>query len=113
VVKLKLNRLKSVVNQILRESSGDEQGYMVDPFYHYTPESEIIIDLKSGTFTPNMGGDDVERYYKSIIKWFHAVLPKEGISIEIIDSAILKINPQGKQCEVEAQGRKFKSSLKF
>ena len=42
---LKLSRLKSIVNQVVRESSGDEEGYMVDPFYHYTPEIEITIDL--------------------------------------------------------------------
>lgn len=110
---MKLNRLKSVINQVLRESSGDSQGYMVDPFYHYTPESEIIINLKTGTITPNLEGDDVERYYRSIIDWFHDVLPKEGISIGVIDKAVLKINPQGKECIIEAKGRKFTSSLKF
>ncbi len=110
---MKLNRLKSVVNQVIRESSGDSQGYMVDPFYHYTPKYEITIDLKAGTFKPDIEGDDVERYYKSIIDWFQKVLPKEGIPIEIIDKAILKINPQGKECIIEAQGRKFTSFLKF
>ena len=110
---MKLNRLKSVVNQVIRESSGDSQGYMVDPFYHYTPEKEIMIDLKAGTFTPDLEGDDVERYYKSIIDWFHKVLLKEGIPIGIINSAILKINPQGKECIIEAQGRRFSSFLKF
>ncbi len=110
---MKLNRLKSVVKQVIRESSGDSQGYMLDPFYHYTPESEIIVDLKNGTFKPDLEGDDVERYYKSIIDWFHKVLPKEGIPIDIIDSAILKINPQGKECIIKAQGRTFSSSLKF
>ena len=110
---MKLNRLKSIVNQVVRESSGDSQGYMIDPFYHYTPESEIIIDLKSGTFTPDLEGDDVERYYKSIIDWFHKVLPKEKIPIEVIDKAVLKINPQGKECVIEAQGRTFTSFLKF
>ncbi|MFX1476858.1 MAG: hypothetical protein ACFFCI_01885 [Promethearchaeota archaeon] len=110
---MKLNRLKSVVNQLLRESSGDAQGYMVDPFYHYTPEKEIVIDLKLGIITPDLEGDDVERYYKSIIEWFHKVLPKEGIPIEIIDRAILKINSEGKFCEIEAQERKFTSFLKF
>ena len=54
-----------------------------------------------------------ERYYKSIVNWFHEVLPKEGIPIEIIDKAVLKINPSGKECVIEAQGRKFTSSLKF
>jgi len=110
---MKLNRLKSVVNQVIRESSGDSQGYMVDPFYHYTPKNEILIDLKARTFTPGMEGDDVERYYNSIIDWFHNVLLKEGIPIEIIDKAILKINSKGKECIIEAQGRKFTSFLKF
>ncbi|MFX0028534.1 MAG: hypothetical protein ACFE8B_04960 [Candidatus Hermodarchaeota archaeon] len=86
---------------------------MIDPFYHYTPEIEIIIDLKLGTIKPDLKGDDVERYYRSIIKWFHEVLPKEGIPIEVIESAILKINPKGKYCDIEAQGRKFSSFLKF
>ena len=94
---IKLNKLKSIGNQILRESSSDLRRYMVDPFYHYTPKNEILIDLKTGTFSPDLGGDDVERYYTSIINWFHRVLPKEGIPIEIIDKAILKIDPQGKK----------------
>jgi hypothetical protein len=110
---MKLNRLKSVVNQVLRDSSGDSQGYMVDPFYHYTPDFEIIIDLISGTFTPDLGEDDVKRYYTSIINWFHKVLPKEGIPIDIIDKAILTINSQGKTCIIKAQGRTFSSNLKF
>ena len=79
---MKLSRLKSIVNQVLRESSSDSQGYMIDPFFHYTPEIEIFIDLKRGTINPDMKGDDVERYYKSIIYWFHQVLPKEKIPIK-------------------------------
>ncbi len=113
VVKMKLNRLKSIVNQTIRESSGDSQGYMVDPFFYHTPEFEIIIDLKTGTFSPDLGGDDVERYYKSIIEWFHKVLQKEGIPLEVIDQAVLKINPKGKECIIKAQGREFSSFLKF
>jgi hypothetical protein len=113
VILLKLNRLKSIINQIIRESSGDSQDYMVDPFYHHTPEFEIIIDLKTGTFSPDMGGDDVERYYKSIIKWFYEVLPKEGIPLEIIDQAILKINPKSKECIIKAQGKEFSAILNF
>jgi len=57
---------------------------LVALFYHYTPEQEIIIDLKVGTFSLDLEGDDVERYYKSIINWFHKVLPKKGIPIGII-----------------------------
>ena len=110
---MKLNRLKSVVNQIIRGSSGDEKGYMLDPFEHYTPEIDFEIDLITGIITPDCEGDDVERYYKSIISWFHEVLPKEGIPIDVIDSAILKITPEGKSCLVKAQGREFSSSYKF
>lgn len=110
---MKLNRLKSIVNQLIRESSGDKKGYLVDPFYHYTPESEIIIDLINGIFTPDSGEDDVERYYRSIINWFHEVLPKEGIPIEVIEKAVLKISPEGKECIIEAQGRQFSSSISF
>ena len=86
---------------------------MVDPFYHYTPESEIVIDLKKGTFEPDLEGDDIERYYRSIINWFHEVLPKEGIPPEVIDKAVLIISSQGKECIIEAQGRTFRSFLKF
>jgi len=32
---MKINRLKSVVNQILIETSNDQQGYIVEPFYPY------------------------------------------------------------------------------
>ena len=71
---IKLNKLRSIANQLLRESSKYLQEYMVDPFYHYTPKNEILIDLKSGTFSTDLGGDDVERYYTSIINWLYSVI---------------------------------------
>lgn len=110
---MKLNRLKSIAYNAIRTSTGDEKGYMLDPFEHYTPEFEIEIDLLSGKFTPDMEGDDVERYYISIHKWFHEVLPKEGIPLDVIDKAILKISPNGKKCIIHAQGREFKASVSF
>ncbi len=110
---MKLSRLKSIVNQILRNALSGNQGYMIDPFFHFTPEFEIIIDLKTGVFTPNLESDDVMKYYNEIVDWFHIVLPKEGIPIEIIDNAILKLSPQGKKCIIEAQGRKFSSFQKY
>jgi hypothetical protein len=112
-MKMKLNRLNSVVKQALRESSRGTQGYLIDPFYHYTPDHEIVVNLKEGTFTPDLGSDDAEKYYKSIIEWFHQVLPKERIPIEIIESAILKITPIGKECIIESQGKTFKAYMKF
>ena len=56
---MKLNKLKSLAHQVLRESSKDSQGYIIDPFYHYTLEYKITINLKTGIFTPDLGEDDV------------------------------------------------------
>ncbi|KKM02203.1 hypothetical protein LCGC14_1786770 [marine sediment metagenome] len=42
----------------------------LDPFDHVTPEIEIEVDLLTGILTPDMEGDDVEKFYTSISKWF-------------------------------------------
>ena len=110
---MKLNRLKSIVNQAIRDSCGSSEGYLLDPFYHYTPETEIEIDLISGKFTPNIEGDDVERYYRAIIEWFHEVLPKEGIPIDVIEKAVIIISPQGKKCVIRAKEREFSVHIKY
>ena len=86
---------------------------MHDPFYHATPDREYVIDLLTGTITPDMKGDDVEKYYKGISKWFHEVLPKVGIPIDVIDKAIIVITPDGKECIIQAQGREFRSNVKY
>ena len=104
---MKLNRLKSIVNDVIRTSVATEDGYSLDPFEHYTPEEEIIVDLIQGTFSPEREGDDVEKYYGAISKWFLDVLPKEGLSIDIIDKATLIISPKGKKCIVEVGGKQF------
>ncbi len=110
---MKLNKLKSIVNQVMRDSSRTSHGYLIDPFYHVKPKIEIIIDLKRRIFTPDLIGDDIEKYYASIIDWFHEVLKKEEIPLEVIDKAILIISPNGKECIIEARGRKFTSKLNF
>ena len=110
---MKLNRLKSVVNQAIRSSGGYKGKYMIDPFYHYTPEIEIEVDLITGKLTPDMEGDDVEKYYAGIVDWFHEVLPKEGIPLDVIDEAFIKITPEGKTCVIRAQGREFKSFIRY
>ena len=110
---MKLNNLKSVAYNAIRDSAGTDRGYMQDPFSFATPKREYVIDLIAGTLTPNMEGDDVEIYYKSISKWFHEVLPKEGIPIEVIDKALIVINPKGKECIIQAQGREFKSKVSY
>ncbi|MFW9878138.1 MAG: hypothetical protein ACFFG0_34085 [Candidatus Thorarchaeota archaeon] len=111
---MKLNRLKSIVNQVIRTSAGDENhNYMIDPFYHFRPKEEYIVDLLIGTIKPETEGDDIERYYKGISLWFREVLPKEGINPEVIDKAILTINPKGKFCVIEARGRQFRSKLLY
>lgn len=82
------------MNQVIRTSAGDVANiYMIGPFSHYTPEEEFTIDLLTGTIIPEREGEDVERYYKGISRWFQEVLPREGLSPDLIDKAILKINP--------------------
>jgi len=111
---MKLNRLKSIVKDLIRTSISRSNGqYLIDPFEHYTPELEIKIDLKNKTIIPDLEGDAVETYYNAIINWFHEVLIKEGIPIEVINKASLKISPKGKECIIVANGRKFRSSLIF
>ena len=110
---IKLKKLKSVANNALRESLAWKGEYLIDPFGHYTPEEEIIIDLITGRFTPERDGDSVEEYYTKIHEWFLDVLPREGITIEIIDRAILKISPAGKECIIVAQGREFRTKISF
>jgi hypothetical protein len=110
---MKLKKLKSVAYNAVRTSTGDEKGYMLDPFEHYTPEFEIVVDLITGKLSPDMGGDAVERYYTAISKWFREVLPKEGIPIEIIDKAIIKLTPKEKICIIKAQGREFTANVPY
>ena len=110
---MKLSRLKSVAYNAIRTSSGDEKGYMLDPFEHYTPEFEIEVDLITGKLTPDMEGDDIERYYSAISKWFREILPKEGIPLEIIDKAIIKVSPKEKRCIIKAQGREFTAYVPY
>ena len=109
---MKLKRLNYIAHQALRDTIRTSQKHLIDPFHHYTPEIEIIIDLKTGTYKPELD-DDVKNYYNFIIKWFHGALSKESIPTEIITKATLTINQKGKECIIEAQGRKFRSSYEF
>jgi hypothetical protein len=60
-----------------------------------------------------MEGDSVEDYYTTMSKWFHEVLVKEGIPLDVIESAIIRITPDGgKTCIIVAQGRTFESYSK-
>jgi len=110
---MKLNRLKSIAYNAIRTSTGDEKGYMLDPFEHYTPEFEIEVDLITGKIRPDREGDDVERYYTAISKWFHEVLPKEGIPLDVIGKAVIKLSPKEKRCIIQAQGKEFVSSIQY
>ena len=51
--------------------------------------------------------------YEQIHDWFLEVLPKDGIPVGIIDKAILKITPEGKECIIVVQDKEFKEILKF
>jgi hypothetical protein len=110
---MKLNKLKSVAYNAIRTSASDGTRYLLDPFEHYTPDFGIEVDLMTGQLTPDMERDDVEHYYKAISKWFHEVLPKEGIPIEVIEQAIIKLTPEEKKCIIRVQGREFTSSIQY
>ena len=41
---MKLNNLKSVAYNAIRDSTGTDKGYMQDPFSYSTPKQEYVID---------------------------------------------------------------------
>lgn len=110
---MKLSRLQSVANNAVRSSIWSHKPMGNDPFSYHAPPFEIIVDLVSGTLSPDMEGDSVEQYYTTMSRWFHDVLKKEGIPLEVIEGAIIKITPDGgKTCLIKAQGRTFESYSK-
>ena len=40
-------------------------------------------------------------------------MPKEGILIEVIDKAVIKISPKGKKNIIQAQGREFSAYINY
>ena len=85
---------------------------MIDLFYHLQPTEIIKVDLLMGIITPEHNDDSIGEFYSGIVEWFHNVLPKEGIPIDIIASAILLITPEKKDCIIKAKGKTFKSFKK-
>lgn len=110
---MKLNKLKSVANNAIRDSIWTPEALGTYPFEHVRPRQKIIINLITGDLTPDMEGDSVENFYKVMTKWFHDVLKKEDIPIEVIDSAIITITPENRECVIIAQGRKFTAKRNF
>jgi len=107
---VKLNRLQSVANNVTRSSIWSHEPAGFDPFKFHDAPFEIVVDLVSGTLTPDMEGDSVEEYYTTMSRWFHDVLKKEGIPLDVIESATITITPGGgKTCLIVAQGRTFES----
>ncbi len=110
---MKLSRLQSVANNAVRDSIWSHEPTGFDPFRFHAPPWEIVVDLVNGTVTPDMEGDSVEEYYTTMSRWFHDVLKKEGIPLEVIKSATITITPTGgKTCVIAAQGRTFESYSK-
>ena len=110
---LKLSRLQSVANNAVRYSIMSHGPYQIDPLYYHSPPETITVDLVKGALSPDMEGDSVERFYMAITEWFHDVLKKEGIPLEVIDSATITISPDAsKRCVIVAQGRTFESFSK-
>ena len=107
---MKLNRLHSVANNATRGTMWSHSPIMNDPFRYHDPPFDIVVDLVSGILAPDMEGDSVEEYYTGMSRWFHDVLKKEGIPLDVIESATITITPGGgKTCVIVAQGRTFES----
>jgi hypothetical protein len=106
---MKLIRLRSIANNAVRSSIWTPEAIGIYPFEHIRPKETIIVDLIRGELTPAFEGDDVEKYYQAMSKWLHQVLAKEGIPLDVIDSATIIITPQYTQCTIIAHGKSFES----
>ena len=93
---MKLSRLQSIANNAVRGTiwshTVEDNPAGFDPLGYHSPSFEIVVDLVKGTLTPDMEGDSVEKYYKTISRWFHEALVKEGIPIEAIMFAAPEAN---------------------
>jgi hypothetical protein len=110
---MKLIRLRSIANNALRDSIWTPETIGEYPFEHVRPNQTIVIDLLHGKFTPDMEGDDIEKYYKAMSKWFDGALEKEGIPITVIESATITLTPEYRKCEIKAQGKTFTAKRAF
>ncbi|MHA2084961.1 MAG: hypothetical protein ACXAAP_14930 [Candidatus Thorarchaeota archaeon] len=109
---MKLSRLQSIANNAVRNTIWSHKPSGMDPLAFMKPAFTITIDLVSGTITPDMEGDSVEQYYTTMSRWFHDVLKKEEIPIDVIERATITITPdEGKKCVILAQGRTFESTI--
>jgi hypothetical protein len=109
---MKLIRLRSIANNAVRDSIWNPELIGIEPFSIIRPQKTIFVDLIKGTLNPDMKGDAVEKFYLGMSKWFHQALEKEKIPITVIESAVITITPEGKQCTIIAEGKTFKSHLK-
>jgi hypothetical protein len=110
---MKLIRLRSIANNAIRETIWTPETIGTYPFEHVRPNQTIVIDLVHHKCTPDMEGDDVEKYYNAMSKWFYGALEKEGIPIEVIESATITITPEFRKCEISAQGKTFTAKRAF
>jgi hypothetical protein len=101
---MKLKKLQGIANNAVNV------GDWCYPFVFITPPYEIEVDLLKGKLNPDMKGDDVEKFYKGISKWFHEVLAKEEISINTIEKAVIQIKPNARpKCVILAKGKTYSS----
>lgn len=102
--------MQSIANNAVRGSIWSHEPTGEDPFNYHAPPFEIVVDLVKGILTPNMEGDSVEQFYTTMSRWFHDVLVKEGIPLDMIKDATITITPSGgKTCVIVAEGRRFES----
>ncbi len=104
---MKLKKLKGIANNAVNVGTG----CLHYPFGIISPPFEIKVDLLRGEMNPDMKGDDAEKFYKDISRWFHEVLQKEKIPVEVIEEAVILVGPTKKpNCIIKAKGKIYSSN---
>ena len=105
--KFKIRKLKGVAHSAISLDYRDplKEGFVIK----YLPP-KIEANLLTHKITPNLKGDDIEKHFKLVFKWFPEVLEKEGIPIKIIEEAKIIVEPGSRPvCVIKAEGRIYSS----
>lgn len=102
----KLRKLQGIANNALLVAGWRH------PLGLFTPSFRIEVNLLTRKITPDMKGDDVEKYYKEIAEWFHRILRKESIPVNMIRAAKIVISPDiGPQCTIKTEKKTYTSNI--
>jgi len=101
----KIRKLKGIANNAIEIDWRDplKSGLLI-PY-------EIEANLLTRKIKPDPKGDDIEKHFNIVFKWFEEVLEKENIPKEIIDEAKIIAKPGAKQkCIIKTKGKTYSSN---